>query len=265
VYFKISQNMNEFSSSAPPSYNTIHNHVNDSIFAKYDISSFYAKHLNKLKEFKMVLILDDSTSMRETLNKGQTKWDELRDTCQIVVDIAMSYKIDCDALFLNRPGIRNIKSFAQLAEQFLYEPYGITPLTKCYQMSIEQNRQELRERKLLIIVFTDGCPTSDSLSQKHAIKEFKNALKHRQPMDRIFTTIVACTDDDYALRYLNKWDVEIKNLDVVDDYDSEKREIYKLRRSNDSFSFGDYIAKILLGSHVKEIDEMDEPFSCRIL
>jgi hypothetical protein len=41
---------------------------------------------------------------------------------------------------------------------------------------------------------------------------------NRHPIDRIFVTIVACTDEDHSIEYLNKWDRMIKHLDVVDDY-----------------------------------------------
>lgn len=38
------------------------------------------------------------------------------------------------------------------------------------------------------------------------------------------------------------------NLDVVDDYRSERTEIQRTRGNNFPFSFGDYIVKALLGS-----------------
>ena len=71
-------------------------------------------------------------------------------------------------------------------------------------------------------------------------------------------TIIACTDDEYALKYLNDWDNKIQNLDVVDDYESEKKEIYAAGKVKTAITYGDYIAKILLGSFVKEIDQLDE-------
>ena len=37
------------------------------------------------------------------------------------------------------------------------------------------------------------------------------------------------------------------NLDVIDDYRSEKAEVQRVRGPNFPFSFGDYIAKALLG------------------
>lgn len=256
------QTMNtSLNATAPPSA-----YDPNEILRKYDITGVYAQHLNRLKGFKLVLICDDSTSMRETLTKGQTKWDELRQSISIVLDIATAFDIECDVLFLNRAGLRNVKFMNQLNEQFSSPPYGNTPLTKSFNLAIENNRQELTERKLLIIIFTDGQPTSQNLVPEDAIKEFKNSLKHRSPIDRIFVSIVACTDDEYALNYLNNWDNKIRNLDVVDDYESERKEVYSHRRVKTAFSYGDYIAKILLGSFVREIDEADESkSSCSLL
>lgn len=236
------------------------------IMRKFDINGIFARHLNKLQGFKIVLICDDSTSMKETLLKGQTKWDELRTNVAIVIEVASAFNCACDVLFLNRMGLRNVKNVRELNEQFSRPPEGCTPLTKSFNIAIENNRAELRECKLLIIVFTDGCPTSDQLSDKEAITEFKNALKYRTPIERIFVTIVACTDDEYSLKYLNNWDNKIKYLDVVDDYESEKKEIYAAKRIDTAFTYGNYVAKILLGSFVKEIDQLDEKkSSCTLL
>ena len=62
--------------------------------------------------------------MREVLNKGQTKWDELRESVKITLDIANAFKVECDVLFLNRIGLRNVKNITQLEQQFTNEPYG---------------------------------------------------------------------------------------------------------------------------------------------
>lgn len=46
-------------------------------------------------------------------------------------------------------------------------------------------------------------------------------------------------DDDQCMKYLNDWDKTITNLDVVDDYRSEKREVERYQGTNFPFSFGD--------------------------
>jgi hypothetical protein len=46
------------------------------------------------------------------------------------------------------------------------------------------------------------------------------------------------------MSYLNGWDKDIVNLDVVDDYKSEKQEILKVQGKSFPFSFGDVSHKI---------------------
>jgi hypothetical protein len=46
-------------------------------------------------------------------------------------------------------------------------------------------------------------------------------------------------DDDECMKYLNNWDKKIPNLDVVDDYKSEKKEIQACQGKDFPFSFGD--------------------------
>jgi hypothetical protein len=54
-----------FTDLNPPPYNSLN------ICEKYDITGIFARKLNQLQGFKMVCICDDSSSMSQTLNKGQ--------------------------------------------------------------------------------------------------------------------------------------------------------------------------------------------------
>lgn len=49
-------------------------------------------------------------------------------------------------------------------------------------------------------------------------------------------------DDDDCIGYLNDWDKKMPNLDVVDDYRNEKREIQHRQGKQFPFSFGDVSA-----------------------
>jgi len=53
------------------------------------------------------------------------------------------------------------------------------------------------------------------------------------------TKLFFLSDDEDTMSYLNGWDKEIPNLDVVDDYKSEKKEILKVQGKFFPFSFGD--------------------------
>lgn len=97
-----------------------------------------------------------------------------------------------------------------------------------------------------------------------AIEAFKKSLQKRGP--RIFTTIVACTDDEASVGYLNEWDRLLDNLDVIDDFRSEREEIKKEKGMGVRFSFGDYVVKSLIGSIDPTMDKMDEKnFCCNIV
>ena len=97
------------------------------------------------------------------------------------------------------------------------------------------------------------------------IKGFKECLISRP--NNVFTTILACTDEDNSMEYLNNWDKYIQRLDVVDDFRSERQEIRKSQGTYFHFTYGDYVVKSLIGSTDPSIDNLDESKfkCCRIL
>ncbi|CAF4534033.1 unnamed protein product [Rotaria socialis] len=96
----------------------------------------------------------------------------------------------------------------------------------------------------------------DSCSMGTAIER---VLKYeRKEADRILITFCACTDDDQAVGYLNRWDETIPYLDVCDDYRSERKEAWRVQGRQFPFSFGDYVVKILLSSIDRYFDSLDQ-------
>jgi hypothetical protein len=53
------------------------------------------------------------------------------------------------------------------------------------------------------------------------------------------SSVLVFLDDDDCIGYLNDWDKKISNLDVVDDYRNEKKEIQARQGKDFPFSFGD--------------------------
>jgi hypothetical protein len=159
--------------------------------------------------------------------------------------------------------LRNINNSAELIPSFSTRPNGFTPLARILnQVLAENNQNVLNERKLLIIIATDGEPTDDN--GKVNIREFKKSLLSRN--QRTYTTVVVCTDDDDSIAYLDKWDKNIKFLDVVDDYRNERDQIKKRMGKRFRFSFGDYVVKSLVGSVDPELDKLDEDgCSCNLI
>jgi hypothetical protein len=223
----------------------------EQIASFYEISDYFAQKLLQLKGFDIVIINDDSYSMDTSLKTGGTRWDEQKNMAKIVTDIAATMDPDgIDHYFLNKGKFPNIMD-AQQVESLFTGTCGGTPLCRTLRQVLADKRGILVQKKLLIIIITDGRPES--------IADFKSILANeRVPAGQVYTTIVACTDEESTMDYLNGWDQSIKRLDVVDDYQSEKVEVLKKQGQDFPFSFGDYVVKTLLGSIDQHIDKLDE-------
>ncbi|CAF0763359.1 unnamed protein product [Adineta steineri] len=231
----------------------------------YEINREFATRLRGLEGYEIAFIVDDSGSMNTPLgdlsgpfDHNPTRWDELRRTVSIVVDIASVFDPDgVDIFFLNREPMRNVKNAEELKPVFAMPPSGPTPIARVLRHVLQTKQLEVQERKLLILIATDGIPTNDSGQQD--TKTLENVLRHeRKPINRIPVTIIACTDDDECIGYLNNWDKKIPNLDVADDYKSERTEIHKVQGKEFPFSFGDYVVKVLMGAVDDWFDTLDE-------
>lgn len=237
------------------------------IVNKHEISLDFSQRLQQLQGFKIVFIFDDSGSMNAPLMESPlnnnntllkaTRWDELQYFSKISIEIATLFDPEgCSIYFLNKKPspVLNIKNEFQVEQLFRDKPQGFTPLPRVLDQVLDDNNMYLNEKKLLIVIVTDGEPTNDY--GYSSIPEFKQILQKRNK--RVFTTIVACTDDDESVDYLNRWDRELPNLDVVDDFRNERAEIRNVKGKNFPFSFGDYVVKSLVGSIDPELDNMDE-------
>lgn len=233
----------------------------------YEISDKYAIKLRQLEGYDIVFICDDSGSMKQPITTPNTKsyenlprrWDEMRNIVSTVTKLSMLLDDDgIDVYFLNRDPVKNVTSEEILAQSFNDPPRGQTPILKTLRQVLNDKKHSLSEKKLLIILVTDGEPTDDKGNTDGEIQKLFNCLKNeRKPINKIHTTILACTDDDNTMNYLENWDSKLENFDVVDDYYSEKIRIQNSMGSTYRFSFGDYIVKILLGSIDKELDQLD--------
>ncbi|CAF1260566.1 unnamed protein product [Rotaria sordida] len=235
------------------------------LVGRYEINHTFATKLRMLEGYEIVFICDDSGSMNTPLsdfagvsNKRLTRWDELKQTVSIVVDLASVFDPDgVDIYFLNREPVFHVRNSEQLVSVFAIPPSGPTPIVSVFRRLLRDKQHEIEERKLLILLATDGVPTDDQGNRD--IRSLKHVLKReRKPTNHIPVTIIACTDDDDCMAYLNDWDKKIPNLDVVDDYRNEKKEIQALQGKDFPFSFGDYVVKILMGGVDSWFDDLDE-------
>ncbi|CAF3375780.1 unnamed protein product [Rotaria sp. Silwood2] len=221
---------------------------------RYEISKAFADRLHALRGCEIVFICDDSGSMtapigemNDPFGKQVTRWDELKRIVSIVVDLANVFDPDgIDVYFLNREPIFHVHDSSELDNLFAVAPEVL-----------HEKRNHIYERKLLLLIATDGIPTDER--ERPDIHTLEHVLKNeRKPTNQIPVTIIICTDDNQSMKYLNDWDKTIPNLDVVADYRNEKKEVQMCRGKDFQFSFGDYIVKILLGGTDSWLDDCNE-------
>lgn len=245
------------------------------LILKHEISSYYATKIRQLENFEIVFICDDSGSMRSKVKpnspyeQASTRWEELKDTVKKVMELAVLMDPDgLDIYFMNREPLLGATDTNTIEAMFLNEPSGYTPLIPAIERVLADKKQVMVERKLLIIIATDGVSTdqygkenSDQVEKLLRAME-KNYVKLGV---KTFISFLACTDDDNVMKILDKWDRTIKGIDTVDDYESEKKQILEVNGSGFKFSRGDYMVKALIGAIDPELDNMDEPKKCTIM
>jgi hypothetical protein len=228
--------------------------------SKYQVAPQYISKLrNNLDDFDIVFIGDDSGSMSATSDafpstdpfaRKFSRFDELRMIADQMIGLASVLDDDgIDLYFLNRGVAKNVKSPDQVAQLFNAPPSGSTPLVRTFNQVIADKMATLGEKNLLVIIITDGVPDEGIAAFTHAV-----ASKPKN----VYVSIAACTDDDNVMNYLNKMDGGIPFVDIVDDYQSELKQILAVQGKSFPFSHGDWVCKILLGSIDPYFDAMDE-------
>ena len=234
---------------------------------QHEIRPDWIPRLRQLEGFSIVFIADDSGSMNTDVTvPGRvvnpygprcTRWTELCQTVSTVVELATALNdAGVDIVYLNRPPMRGVTSAAQVQAAFAHAPpSGYTPLARVVREVIAlKTAEHSSERKLLIMIATDGEPTTDGGVPD--VPGFLRLLKTKPA--NVHVQIMACTDDDSVVGYLNDLDDTTANLDVCDDYASEKAEILAAQGRGFDFSTGDYIVKALLGPVDREFDTLDQ-------
>ncbi|KAJ3393196.1 HBS1-like protein [Entophlyctis sp. JEL0112] len=239
---------------------------------RHEISNLMALKLRRLESYNIVVIADDSGSMRckstagltaaDPFARTRTRWDELKETLAIVTEVATVLDEDgIDIFFLNRKPLRNITGpCLELEQAFAMPPEGYTPITRVLRAVLREKWHSVdrgERKKLLILIATDGQPTTETGSiDKDGLKNV--LVNERGRPGDVPVTFLVCTDDDDEIQYLNEWDNVIRDLDVVDDFYTERRQIRDVQGHGFPFSRGDWVCKMLLGSVDPEIDALDE-------
>ena len=230
------------------------------ICRKYEIQPKMSKHLLKLRGFEIVIVCDDSSSMNNpTENPGRTRWDELCSTVKIIVEIGVIFDSDgVDIYFLNRDPILKVKDSTNIVQAFQTPPEGHTPLAlvlkEIFQSELASRK---RNKKLFVLVATDGEPTDENGVPNRG--ELKRIMEKVRTVATTHVSFLICTEDRDGVAYLDQWDKSMRNVDINDDFKTQREKIRQRRRRKDyPFSRGDYVVKVMMGAIVPELDRLDE-------
>jgi len=241
------------------------------IAEKYELAGGAVAKLRQLEKYDIVVIADDSSSMQNPahdINKNDpfanipSRWEELRERIIQMAEIATCLDPDgIDIYFLNGAPAMNVTSVEYIKTLFAISPQGYTPLSACYKKVLDEKVRG-GERPCIIIVATDGEPNKQlpNGSWVSDLTGFRDLLMRRDGLQstRCPTTIMACTDSEHEIGWLNELDDSVPNIDVVDDYQAEKEEILEKQGRGFHFSMGDYIVKTLIGPIDPVYDTLDE-------
>jgi len=237
---------------------------------RYELAGGAVSKLRILASYDIVVLADDSGSMANLAHEPNandpfaavpTRWQELCERVVQIVEIATCLDEDgIDIYFLNRAPVFNVKDVGHAASLFAGVPAGYTPLSAVYRRILNEKVRG-SEKKVLIIIATDGEPNVQyGANWVSDTNGFFQLLSSRDGLDpaRCPTTIMACTDNDAEIRWLNQIDDQVPHVDVVDDYISERKEVTKVQGRDFPFSRGDYVVKTLLGAIFDIYDGLDE-------
>jgi hypothetical protein len=229
---------------------------------QYNIHELFTEHLSLLKNYKIVVCLDDSSSMNESIVstpnlvnsfKSPTRYDEIKSIIKIIIDMSMIYDEGIDLYFLNKNPVYDITNYKQIEYILNKTPGGHTPLKHIAKQIFLKYKYETKP--VLVVFATDGIPTDINGNEK--LVEFVECLKKRNT-EKYYLSFLSCSDRDEDNYYLKKLNKNTDNLSVLDTYSSEKNIITNIKGRSFRYTLGDHIARLLLTPIVEKIDIIEE-------
>jgi len=172
-------------------------------------------------------------------------------------NIKGQWELNLDYIVLD-PYSRFINNDLKILETYILSDRNIrgnTPLdgiTNYFSGLFDKNFYN-ENKAICLNIITDGEPNNSDT--------FTNSLKLIAKSHSVFLVINLCTDDDNVVEYYNKLDTTIGNelsgLDVIDDFESEAKEIKKVKNTFFVYSYRIHLCR-QAGCYSIISDQMDE-------
>ena len=194
---------------------------------------------------------DGRRALRETNNSygflSCTRWRELQQCILLHIETAAFIGLNTTFKLLNKPGFgRNKvtkfsvanspdsdpKKDTQMARELIMkaEPSGTSPLTR----ALAEIRQEIQvlapylqadDKKVYVIIATDGLPTKNGKTSAEATNEFLAELRALE-LYPVWIIIRLCSSDEETMAFYKGLDNELeRNVDVVLTLSNEMRSV----------------------------------------
>jgi hypothetical protein len=236
-----------------------------SILDKHEVTIVKKDQLVVLEDYNFVVICDDSESMkmsakpkeqRKLGEKPLTRWMELQDGVTLLVDLLTVFRPEgIDVHFLNAGKVHSVKSATNDKLQSIFQggPFGKTPLTSTLRSVAQECESEL---PYIMFIFTDGEPDGGSRKFCRVVEDVVAGHVNKKCSFR--TQIMACSNNDEEIAWLQDLDDKSELIDVTDDYYNEKRKIVQIKGEGFSFTRSDWLIKAILGPIEKSVDMVNE-------
>ncbi|MGI9278163.1 MAG: hypothetical protein ACR2PX_00800 [Endozoicomonas sp.] len=245
---------------------------------KLEIPIGLTNKFSKLQEYHLDLIIDNSGSMNEsdtglsTTPGGYnqlTRMEELK--CRLKSMVPLLAAVSTQGITvrcLNVYEPQCIPGEMPIAEKECalnsiiesLQPWGGTPLNKAVRDSFESARR--KRQQTVAYIFTDGEPSDygeGASGAKGFIKSVQK-IRRQEPADFYPIGMMACTDKKSCIKWMNWLDNhrELGRIQVMDDYFSERKEVYDQHGGVIPYTLGLYMAASLLGPVDQMLDNLDE-------
>mmetsp|Transcript_63107 Transcript_63107/g.150447 ORF Transcript_63107/g.150447 Transcript_63107/m.150447 type:complete len:318 (+) Transcript_63107:89-1042(+) len=234
-----------------------------SVLDRFEVTIAEANDLVALEDYRIVLICDDSGSMqrpavpphlRRLGEESTTRWQELQSTASLMVELGCCFDIaGVDVYFLNRPRVPRVQGAndSRFLDALKAVPTGKTPLTSTIGQVVAECQGE---RPVLLLILTDGVPDG---GPRQFIELVRDVVHKRTSTTTFKFQVMACTPEEDEIAWLNKLDAELPQVDVTDDYCTERDQVLKAKHTS-TFTRGDWVLKAMLGPISHKFDLWDE-------
>eukprot|EP00656_Telonema_subtile_P055320 TRINITY_DN8518_c0_g1_i2.p1 TRINITY_DN8518_c0_g1~~TRINITY_DN8518_c0_g1_i2.p1 ORF type:complete len:421 (-),score=96.08 TRINITY_DN8518_c0_g1_i2:208-1470(-) len=248
-----------------------------------ELTDEQACDLMELSGREIVVLADDSDAMNAPCAvegvHGSTRWEQLQESLVALLNMLLCANPTkgFELRFLNSNGGSGtrIRNTAELETAWTWaKPKGNANLLGAFKRVLWKKAGEERKKsdkrkaacrgswrrhvlealtprgahsdEWILIVMTQGEPADGSIVQL--------GERFASKPEGVFVNVMLCTDEEEVVRAYEGGIDDIKNVDVLDDFRSEKRQV---EEQGNTLSYNQYLIKCLLGAKLAKYDDLD--------